>query len=718
MNKFKDSFKAEKKNFIGYETFIVSGLILLFCILGLAQIKFDVFKFSIDPYSWMNTLLGFWTRPAFVIILYFAIMEFFRRKPHRALISKTSSILLFFIASTILFKQESGLLGVGIDKVTQAFINERWVWIIISLLFYLMSFSLLFFKRPFTLIAKIYNFFRGVFSGRRTNINIKRDGIISEEDIIIPQVGSREEVAANDSEVIKQEASSIFDLMNDETSSSSYSDIEDSLGVKQSSSHKETTSPTPKASNSPFTNYKLPSKDILKDASLDQKQEKNILSAKSTQEPLVMVMNNFNIPIEIVNVIVGPSVTRYEFKIPSDIKVSKITSIEDNIKMMLQARSIRIQAPIPGKALIGIEIPNRYPSLVDFKSVIKLQPKEQRKNPLSCAIGKDIEGNPAWLEINKTPHMLVAGATGSGKSVCINTIISSIILHAKPDEVRLLLVDPKMVEFTPFKNIPHLLAPIITDPKVATYALAQAVEDMESRYKLLAEAGVRKIEDYNAKVKKSQRLPYIVIIIDELADLMMVASKDVETSIARITQKARAAGIHLILATQRPSTDVVTGLIKSNIPTRISFAVPTSIDSRTILDSMGAEKLLGKGDMLVKASGIGFERYQGAFIDDDELELIVEQAKKQAQPIYSELYTNLKEKFASQSSGGNNDAASDVLFEDVKRFVIETQKASSSMLQRKFSIGYGRAARIIDALEAQGVVGPQKGSRPRDVLIK
>ena len=295
--------------------------------------------------------------------------------------------------------------------------------------------------------------------------------------------------------------------------------------------------------------------------------------------------------------------------------------------MMLQARSIRIQAPIPGKALIGIEIPNRYPSLVDFKSVIKLQPKEQRKNPLSCAIGKDIEGNPAWLEINKTPHMLVAGATGSGKSVCINTIISSIILHAKPDEVRLLLVDPKMVEFTPFKNIPHLLAPIITDPKVATYALAQAVEDMESRYKLLAEAGVRKIEDYNAKVKKSQRLPYIVIIIDELADLMMVASKDVETSIARITQKARAAGIHLILATQRPSTDVVTGLIKSNIPTRISFAVPTSIDSRTILDSMGAEKLLGKGDMLVKASGIGFERYQGAFIDDDELELIVEQAK-------------------------------------------------------------------------------------------
>ncbi len=719
--KFENKLKTEKKNFIGYETFIISGAIIIFCILGIAKIKFSIFNFSFNPNLWLTQLLGFWARPTFIFIIYLATMEFIRRKVHRAIISKLSSVFLFFIASTIIFDQKAGLLGVAIDKITQAFINERWVWILISLLLYVASASLFIYKKPFTLFAYMVNFIQEV-TGKGQKITIKKETSQSSNSDVVMSSAELDAIEEQAEKIVESKASSsstkvnsVFDLMNDEEKN----DNDDFVVNHNSATIKPGEYPKKASSPKSTINYKLPSKELLKTTEVDKKVEKNKEQAKSIQEPLVLVMKEFNIPIEIVNIIVGPSVTRYEFKIPSDIKVSRITAIEDNIKMQLQARSIRIQAPIPGKALIGIEIPNRYPSLVDFKSVVKSQPVEQRKNPLSCALGKDIEGKPSWLEINKTPHMLVAGATGSGKSVCINTILASIILHAKPDEVRLLLVDPKMVEFTPFRGIPHLLAPIITNPQEATYGLAQAVEDMEQRYKMLSQMGVRNIEDYNRKVKKADRLPYIVIVIDELADLMMVASKEVETSIARITQKARAAGIHLVLATQRPSTDVVTGLIKSNIPTRISFAVATSIDSRTILDSIGAEKLLGKGDMLVKSAGSAIDRYQGAFIDDDELEAIVSEAKKQATPEYAEQYVNLKEKYAANASGENSaSATSDPLYDEIKRHVIETQKASSSLLMRRFSIGYGRAARIIDALEAQGVVGPAKGSKPRNVLIQ
>ncbi len=714
-------FKTEKKAFIGYETFIISGIIIAFAISGIVEVSWGKYQ----PLTWFVKVFGFWAKPLFWTILYLAIMEFFRRKVHRALISKLSSILIFVIASTIMFNTKSGLLGTYTFKMLNTIINEVWFWKLLSVVLYAVSISLMLFKAPFTLLFNFYNLIIQIVSkGKKLSIKketktpqaMQKDAtVIVEGNMPYTPIKEVEETNTSAKPTgYSKKVKSIFDLIDD-------GPIEEAASLETSKNNRKTISPSisqsSKNGQKPSVKYKVPSKELLRDVVSNEKNDKNIASAKYTSEPLIMVLSEFNIPAKIENIIVGPSITRYELKIPSHIKVSKITSLEDNIKMMLQARSIRIQAPIPGKALIGIEIPNRYTSLVDFKSVIKDQPKNQAKNPLSVVLGKNIEGKSAWLEINKTPHMLVAGATGSGKSVCINTILASILLHATPYQVRLLLIDPKMVEFTPFKGIPHLLAPIITDPTEAMFALAQVVEDMQSRYKLLAEFGVRKIEDYNDKVPKSQRLPFIIIIIDELADLMMAASKEVETSIARITQKARAAGIHLIVSTQRPSTDIVTGLIKSNIPTRISFAVPTSIDSRTILDSPGAEKLLGKGDMLVKTSGTGSERYQGAFIGEEELESIISASKAQAEPSYSELYLNLKEKFSSGISSSAN-ASSDALFNDVKRFVIETQKASSSLLQRKFSIGYGRAARLIDALEAQGVVGPARGSKPRDVLIK
>ncbi|HIS38026.1 MAG TPA: cell division protein FtsK [Candidatus Onthousia faecavium] len=460
---------------------------------------------------------------------------------------------------------------------------------------------------------------------------------------------------------------------------------------------------------------------------VDQSQiEKNI-------ELLEKVLKDFMIVGKVVEVHIGPAVTQYELELNSGTKVSKLLSIHREIALALATKDVRIEAPIPGKSTVGVEIANKEISSVAFKEVFEKIPKSLDGSKLLCPLGKNIMGNVIWCEINKTPHLLVAGSTGSGKSVCINGIICSILMRAKPDEVKLVMVDPKKVELSGYNGVPHLLRPVVTDPKEASVALAKIVSEMERRYDVFSETKTKNIATYNAYVEeknktlpddeKIKKMPFIVVIIDELADLMLVASKDVEASIMRITQMARAAGIHLIIATQRPSTDVITGVVKANIPSRISFAVSSSIDSRTILDMTGAEKLLGKGDMLFLPMGESDpERIQGAFIDDDEIKRIIDYTIEQQKAEYDQAFMNLSgdsDKSASQKEDmTQQEEYDDPLYNEIVEFVIETQKASASLLQRRFKLGYNRAARIIDLLEERGIIGPPNGSKPREVLVK
>ena len=431
---------------------------------------------------------------------------------------------------------------------------------------------------------------------------------------------------------------------------------------------------------------------------------------------------------------VGPSITQYELELRSGTKVNKVLSIQREIALMLAAKDVRIEAPIPGKSTIGIEIPNKSSVGVSLREVMEDIPKSLDNSKLAVALGKNIMGKTMFMEINKTPHLLVAGATGSGKSVCINSIIATILLRAKPDEVKLVLVDPKKVEMSMYNGVPHLLMPVVTDPKKASVALIKMVSEMERRYNLFEETKTKNIGDYNKFVTERkvnmngtlEKLPYIVIIIDELADLMLVAAKEVEDSILRITQMARAAGIHLIVATQRPSTDVITGVVKANIPSRISFAVSSSIDSRTILDMTGAEKLLGKGDMLFLPIGVNSPtRIQGSFITDDEIKRLIDFTVEQQKAQYDESLLNLEAvEHNNTDVGAMDEATVDVdsdeeLYQQVLEFVVRTQKASASLLQRKFKIGYNKAARMIDTLEENGVIGPATGnSKPREVLVQ
>ncbi len=450
---------------------------------------------------------------------------------------------------------------------------------------------------------------------------------------------------------------------------------------------------------------------------------------------LERVFKDFNILGRVVEVHQGPSVTQFEIELSPGTKVSKVLSINREIALALAAKDVRIQAPIPGKNTIGIEIPNAVLSPVVIKDVLTDMPKKYANSKLLAPLGMNIMGESEFVEINKTPHMLIAGATGSGKSVCINNIITTILLRTRPEEVRLVLVDPKKVELNIYDAVPHLLTPVVTEPKKAAVALQKIVREMERRYDIFNESLTKNIETYNEYVEKwnrknpgnpKEKLPFILVIIDELADLMLVAAKEVEESILRITQLARAAGIHLIVATQRPSTDVITGLIKANIPTRLSFAVSSSIDSRTILDATGAEKLLGKGDMLFWPMGASAPtRIQGSMITDKEIEDVVHAVKmNNAKPQYDENLINLDKNDGknSASSGYNDnyetDGESDVLYDEILEFAIKLGKISASLIQRKYHLGYNRAARIIDIMEERGVVGPAKGSKPRDVLVK
>ena len=497
---------------------------------------------------------------------------------------------------------------------------------------------------------------------------------------------------------------------------------------------------TPKEEKTETTNhpvmtnpsYKLPSLDLLNKPKKKNTEMDNAL-IEANIEKLENVLKSFGVMAKVVEVHIGPTVAQYELEIASGTRVNKITTLSREIALALSKKDVRIEAPIPGKSTVGVEFANDNPATVSFYEIMasKMMMQNQDKK-LMVPLGKSIMGDIGVCEINKMPHMLIAGTTGSGKSVCVNGIICSILMRAKPDEVKLAMVDPKVVELSVYNGIPHLMCPVVSDPKQAAILLQKMVNEMEKRYHMFAQTGTKKIEGYNEYVEKwnknhpdeqLEKMPFIVIIIDELSDLMMVAAKEVEDSILRITQKARAAGIHLIVATQRPSTEVITGLIKANIPSRIAFAVGSGIDSRTILDQIGAEKLLGKGDMFFLPIGMNNPiRIQGSFITDAEIERIIEFTKSQQQASYNDDFMKLEESKEETNSENTSEVKTngdDELYDQIVDFVVKSQKASASLLQRKFKIGYNKAATMIDTLEENGIIGPATGnSKPREVLVQ
>lgn len=480
-----------------------------------------------------------------------------------------------------------------------------------------------------------------------------------------------------------------------------------------------------KIENSTNGEYKLPSIDILNP--IKKQGKMNTTEFLNTNRiALEKVLADFQITGKVVEIHEGPAVTQFEVEIKAGTKVSRITSISKEIALALAAKDVRIEAPIPGKSTVGIEIPNKNIASVPIREVLNSVPKSMQDAKILVALGKDLMGRTCCADLSKMPHLLVAGSTGSGKSVCINSFIASILMFMRPDEIKLVLVDPKKVELSNYNGIPHLLCPVVSDPKKANIALQKIVAEMERRYDVFSDANVKNISGYNEMIEKNNKangtdvakMPYILVIIDELADLMLVAAKEVEDSIMRITQMARAAGIHLIVATQRPSTDVITGVVKANIPSRISFAVASSIDSRTILDMSGAEKLLGKGDMLYKPMGDNTPvRIQGTFISDEETQRLIDYVCKEQVARYDNSITEMDD---NHMAGANSpkEEYDDPLYNEIVDFAIQTGKVSASLLQRRFRLGYNRAARIVDLLEERGIIGPANGSKPREVLVK
>lgn len=507
-----------------------------------------------------------------------------------------------------------------------------------------------------------------------------------------------------------------------------YSSIEELIHKEEPKEEvKEEIKEEPEIDNE-YIGYKLPDIKILKEP-VKTKNKESTDTINHNVETLHQVLKDFGIEGRVVAINPGPTVTQYEIEVKSGTRLNKVSGIHSEIALALAAKDVRILAPIPGKSTIGIEIPNKVTSLVTVREILESVPKSLKDASLLATLGKDIMGKPIWTEINKTPHLLVAGSTGSGKSVCINSIIVSILMRSKPNEVKLVLVDPKKVELSMYEDVPHLLTEVVTDPKKANEILKNIVAEMEDRYEKFKDTGTKNIAGYNAYVEKNNKnsedkkakMPFIVVIIDELADLMLVAAKEVEDSIMRITQMARAAGIHLIVATQRPSTDVITGVVKANIPSRISFAVSSNVDSRTILDMSGAEKLLGKGDMLFLPQGENTPiRIQGTFISDDEIKKVVDYVKNEQPVIYDKKIstTNDNKGATTLMSGYGNDAKEEPLYNEIVEFVLEQENISTSKLQRQFRLGYNRAARAIDILEERGIIGPSTGSsKPRKVLV-
>ena len=624
---------------------------------------------------------------------------------------ESSSILSSGSSSIVIGGGLIGSLLAGGLKAAFSLTGTKIVLVVLGIFSFILIFNIT--------LSDILNKFVSLFKkdnddDEKENVKNKKEYIIEGDELVgIKNVKDKDEPTEKEKIVI----TSIDDLKNINTPEKN---IKESFDVN----HIE----TDEGASNPSV-YRLPKFDLLTPTPKNKKNSEEPF-IKENQIQLEKVLNDFDIKGKVVEIHIGPAVTEYEIIVPSGTKVSRIVGINKEIALAMAAKEVSIQAPIPGKNTIGIEIPNREISSVGFREVLEATWQNNGANKILVALGKDIMGTSILADLSKMPHLLVAGSTGSGKSVCINTIICSILMRYKPDEVKLVLVDPKKVELTNYNGIPHLLCPVVSDPKKASVVLQKVVAEMEKRYDIFAEKEVKNIAGYNDLIEKERkknpdinttRMPYIVVIIDELADLMLVASKEVQDSIMRITQMARAAGIHLIVATQRPSTDIITGVIKNNIPSRIAFSVSSAIDSRTILDASGAESLLGKGDMLYLPMGESHTtRIQGCFISDNEISKLIEYCKAQAQVKYNEEFTNQESPHTSSSGSSNSDTdgGDDPMYNEVVEFAIETGKISASLIQRRFRFGYNRAARMVDLLESRGIVGPQNGSKPREVLVK
>ena len=624
---------------------------------------------------------------------------------------ESSSILSSGSSSIVIGGGLIGALLAGGLKAAFSLTGTKIVLVVLGIFSFILIFNIT--------LSDILNKFVSLFKkdnddDEKENVKNKKEYIIEGDELVgIKNAKDKDEPTEKEKIVI----TSIDDLKNINTPEKN---IKESFDVNPIENDEGASNPSV---------YRLPKFDLLTPTPKNKKNSEEPF-IKENQIKLEKVLNDFDIKGKVVEIHIGPAVTEYEIIVPSGTKVSRIVGINKEIALAMAAKEVRIQAPIPGKNTIGIEIPNREISSVGFREVLEATWQNNGANKILVALGKDIMGTSILADLSKMPHLLVAGSTGSGKSVCINTIICSILMRYKPDEVKLVLVDPKKVELTNYNGIPHLLCPVVSDPKKASVVLQKVVAEMEKRYDIFAEKEVKNIAGYNDLIEKERkknpdinttRMPYIVVIIDELADLMLVASKEVQDSIMRITQMARAAGIHLIVATQRPSTDIITGVIKNNIPSRIAFSVSSAIDSRTILDASGAESLLGKGDMLYLPMGESHTtRIQGCFISDNEISKLIEYCKAQTQVKYNEEFTNQESPHTSSSGSSNSDTdgGDDPMYNEVVEFAIETGKISASLIQRRFRFGYNRAARMIDLLESRGIVGPQNGSKPREVLVK
>ena len=641
-------------------------------------------------------------------VLPLAHMKYVREIEASKIISETfNNVMLAFKSPEVIKNSGGGMLGALIAYAFNwAFSADGIIIVVITLI--IVGLILIFNTSLLSLFTKI-----------KIPKHEKKEEDDEEEEVEV--VSSKDEEAEDKRIVI----SSIEELTNKKEEK--VEEIDQDIPIKRESDNAVEEKENDKEEIKKNDNYRLPSINLLKTVKNVNSRE-NEQTAKENIQKLEEVLKVFEVSGKIVQVNIGPTVTQYELDLKAGTKVNKLLGIQREIALAMAAKDVRIQAPIPGKNTIGIELPNKVNASVSFKEVLANMPEVNEKTLLAVGLGKDIMGKVKWCEINATPHLLVAGSTGSGKSVCINCIIASILMRSKPDQVKLVLVDPKKVEFSMYEGVPHLLCPVVTDPKKASIALKNIVGEMERRYELLEHTKNKNIVGYNKFCEthpEYQKLPYIVVIIDELADLMLVAAKEVEDSIMRITQMARAAGIHLIVATQRPSTDIITGVVKANIPSRISFAVSSQIDSRTILDMGGAEKLLGKGDMLFLPMGESVPmRVQGAFVSEEEIEKLVNYTIGQQKAIYDESLTVDKSEGSSvsSSSGGDdyvsNEEYDDPIYNEVVDFAVSTGKISASLIQRKFRLGYNRAARIVDLLEERGIIGPPNGSKPREVLVK
>lgn len=584
-------------------------------------------------------------------------------------------------AATVDAGKGGGMIGAALDQFLRGFLSNIAAAVILLALICL---SVLFiFKIP---ISAVFKSFFGIF---------RRD----EDDGLQTSEGKEPELKLNTGGLLDEEA----------TPASKRSSMRNSVTQDKAEENKEALT----MASDP--NWNLPPLDLL-----PNKQSKaDAGDIKHNAQVIKDTMSDFKINVEMEEANVGPKVTQYTLKPPAGVKLSKISTLDGNLALNLGAEAIRIEAPIPGKRAVGIEVPNKKAAMVGLRSILEASQWKSSDSPLSFAVGKDISGQAMIGELESMPHLLIAGQTGSGKSVMINSLLTSLLYRNSPADLKLILVDPKQVELTPYNHIPHLLTPVITEPEKCISALKWAVNEMERRYTLLAEKGKRNIQGFNSS-NKEDHMPYVVIVIDELADLMMLAARDVEALIVRIAQKARAVGIHLVLATQRPSVDVITGLIKANIPARIAFTVASQIDSRTIIDQGGAEKLLGKGDLLITtAANPKPRRVQGVFLDDPEIMKVTDFIKMQRPPEYNDEI--ITQPVQISGKGGlvmdNDSGSDDAMFKDAVQCVIESGKASASLLQRRLRVGYARAARLIEDMEEQGIIGPADGARPRDVLV-